>query len=518
MDKFFELNVSVIQIYYILTINDRNGTTVQSRKAGELVDDVTAAPGEAITAGINPSVNPVNGSMFKEWKASTDDIIFEDVPNQTAVFIMPDENITITALYSPRYVLNVIGGSINSGDRNFGGSASYGYYAQGEKIGIMGNSSFVEWTTTTVMPGTFDNRHSQSATFTMPGNASMIQGVTGTYSRPTLPECQTTVGNGSGKIVGTTGGIELDATEYAGSAGTGLKIKSKIPELNQVFSHWEITSMSGGMGGYFENPYDPDTVFIMLEEVTIEAIFDTLYTLTVNGGEGMGTYRAGDLVNVRASSAELGMNFFVWQGDISGIDNVNLSSAIFTMPDDDAEITATYEYIDYTLEVINGNDKSGEPTHHFNDNVEATANLPEPGMEFTGWVVISGNPKLNDISRATSAFTMPAENVIIKAAYAEIQPMASPSPSPSLSPPPSADKNESGKDRAKPISTPKPPPGSKPASGSTDYPDDGLNDRSIPPRTSDYTAFPFLVAVFVASAGFIAVAFKHRFYSQSGMF
>lgn len=117
-----------------------------------------------------------------------------------------------------------------------------------------------------------------------------------------------------------------------------------------MFSHWEIVSGSG----FFENPYDSDAVFIMQGNTEIEAIFEHLYTLTVNG-KVQGKYKAGESISLAATPAPTGKRFDGWTTTSAGtFDDAGSPSAVFTMPAGDAAVTAAYTDILYTLTVIGG--------------------------------------------------------------------------------------------------------------------------------------------------------------------
>jgi len=81
------------------------------------------------------------------------------------------------------------------------------------------------------------------------------------------------------------------------------------------------------------------------------------YTLTVNDGSGSGQYTAGTSVNVIATTAPTGKVFDKWTGDTSGISDIYSESATYTMPSQDAALTATYK-----ISVSNTYDISGTIT------------------------------------------------------------------------------------------------------------------------------------------------------------
>ncbi|RPI58998.1 MAG: hypothetical protein EHM48_09565, partial [Planctomycetaceae bacterium] len=97
-------------------------------------------------------------------------------------------------------------------------------------------------------------------------------------------------------------------------------------------------------------------------EITYEYVASG-YSLTVNSGTGDGTYDEDEEVNIAADAPATGMHFDVWTGDTSGVANVYASSTTFTMPAEDAEITATYDWTDYSLSVASGTGDGS--TYHY---------------------------------------------------------------------------------------------------------------------------------------------------------
>ena len=68
----------------------------------------------------------------------------------------------------------------------------------------------------------------------------------------------------------------------------------------------------------------------------------------------------------------------------------------------------------YTVTINNG---SGSGEYAQGDTVTITADAPDPGEEFAGWVVVSGEVTLASAISSTTTFEMPAEEVVITAIY-----------------------------------------------------------------------------------------------------
>ena len=84
----------------------------------------------------------------------------------------------------------------------------------------------------------------------------------------------------------------------------------------------------------------------------------------------------------------------------------------FTMPANDVHLKSVYEPISYTL-TVDGVDEQRD----FEENVTVTAPKKD-GYTFTGWEK-EGLPADVDTTKATISFTMPANNVTLKAQYTE---------------------------------------------------------------------------------------------------
>ena len=87
----------------------------------------------------------------------------------------------------------------------------------------------------------------------------------------------------------------------------------------------------------------------------------------------------------------------------------------FTMPANDVHLKSVYEPISYTL-TVDGVDEQRD----FEENVTVTAQ-PVEGKTFTGWEV-TGLPTDVDTTKATISFTMPTNNVTLKAQYTKNAP------------------------------------------------------------------------------------------------
>ena len=189
-----------------------------------------------------------------------------------------------------------------------------------------------------------------------------------------------------------------------------------------TFTGWEVTGL----------PADVDTTkatisFTMpANNVTLKAQYteNAPKTYKLDVTDAKVTLKDGgtvaDLTAVRvgtelvATAAEKdGYTFTGWEvaGLPTDVDTTKATIS-FTMPANNVTLKAQYKKNTYTL-TVDGVDEQ----HDFEENVTVTAQ-PVEGKTFTGWEV-TGLPADVDTTKATISFTMPANNVTLKAQYTE---------------------------------------------------------------------------------------------------
>ena len=192
-----------------------------------------------------------------------------------------------------------------------------------------------------------------------------------------------------------------------------------------TFTGWEVTGL----------PADVDTTkatisFTMpANNVTLKAQYteNAPKTYKLDVTDAKVTLKDGgtvaDLTAVRvgtelvATAAEKdGYTFTGWEvaGLPTDVDTTKATIS-FTMPANNVTLKAQYKKNTYTL-TVDGVDEQ----HDFEENVTVTAQ-PVEGKTFTGWEV-TGLPADVDTTKATISFTMPANNVTLKAQYTENAP------------------------------------------------------------------------------------------------
>jgi hypothetical protein len=139
------------------------------------------------------------------------------------------------------------------------------------------------------------------------------------------------------------------------------------------------------------------------------------YALTVNNGDGGGSYAEGATVTITAGDPPVGQVFAGWTGaDESSFADASEPTTVFTMPGAAAVVTAHYKSV-YAVIVENGTD-AGDGSYAAGDTVTIIANAPADGQVFEKWTATDGVIFANANSAETS-FTMPAKPVTVMASY-----------------------------------------------------------------------------------------------------
>jgi hypothetical protein len=213
---------------------------------------------------------------------------------------MPSHDVSVSATLKDKlYTLTVVNGT---------GSGSY---KRGALVGISANvpdeALFTGWSGATV-----SDPSSSSTTLSMPNTDTSVS-ASFTDRLYTL-----TVSNGTG------------SGKY--KRGTPVAISAEVPP-GKVFSKWT--------GHKVDSESSASTTLAMpASDASVSAVLvDRLYTLTVVNGTGSGSYKAGELVPVRAMDPPSGGFFDHWDGQVSDPTAVSTTLA---MPGSDTTVSAVY--------------------------------------------------------------------------------------------------------------------------------------------------------------------------------
>ena len=154
------------------------------------------------------------------------------------------------------------------------------------------------------------------------------------------------------------------------------------------------------------------------------------YTITVTN-DGNGTAEAsetkaekGTTITLEATPAE-GYLFGKWIIVSGGVelDNEMAATATFTMPEENvtfkAEFVVDEDTVEHNVTVTDDGNGTGAatPAKALKDAEITLESTPVNGYMFSKWIVVSGDVTLDDDTAATTTFTMPAEDVTVKAEF-----------------------------------------------------------------------------------------------------
>ena len=179
----------------------------------------------------------------------------------------------------------------------------------------------------------------------------------------------------------------LDRAYY--QEGDTVSIKADDPEDGMEFAGWKCDTD----GVTIADPSSAETTFQMVgRKVKITATYkeaaqeSTAHTLTVNYGDGSGSYEEGSWVTVTAADrSQEGYEFAGWSVDSANVSLADASAeeTAFTMPNVDVTLTATYtEAVQTELSTEPVTEPSTDPIV-IGDETEAPATEPvtEPQTE-----------------------------------------------------------------------------------------------------------------------------------------
>jgi len=345
---------------------------------------------------------PASGKQFDEWVGDTAGVASVGSPNTTVT--MPSSDVEITATYE-----DVTGGttqlivdwgdseSNNVYDFSDWGDPYLGLYTGYSSLGPDGIKA--GWTGT-AMSGAV---HGSSETFSEGDQIQVTWYNSDTNQLTIYPKISFDDPDGYGS--GTSGtwydmgelvcsGESSETTTYTFTSGTA--------------GDYSVVNVCRYTTG------DVQPMIIDKVELITGGGGET-YTLTVNSGTGDGDYAANAIVDITADAAPSGQSFDQWTGDISGIASVTSASTTITMPASDAQITATYTDVTYSLTVNSG---SGDGSYAVNAVVDISADSPPSGTVFDKWT--GQTQHVADVLDPTTTITMPAADTEVTATYVNV--------------------------------------------------------------------------------------------------
>lgn len=195
--------------------------------------------------------------------------------------------------------------------------------------------------------------------------------------------------------------------------GDLVAIQASEPEDGKEFSTWDPPSLVA----------DPLALSTTLEmpdvDTTVRAVYSDLplWSLTVQGGSGSGSYYEGAVVAVSADAAAEGLMFLKWTGGSGAVDRPRMTSASVTMPAGDVVLTALYADApesDQSL-YVDGGEGSGDYAAGL--EVPVSAASFKDGSPFLRWT--GSTATLSDPYAASTTIRIPSGGASLKALYGD---------------------------------------------------------------------------------------------------
>lgn len=220
------------------------------------------------------------------------------------------------------------------------------------------------------------------------------------------------------------------ATPNLAKEGTKITITAdSIP--GRKFERWDV--LKGGVTLADKNS-DNTTFNMPAGEVEVEAKYKMLQSITVNDGtytvNGKTTTEAvkGDKIVATANPAPEGEKFAGW--NVVGVDGLTdeqkaASPIEFEMPKNGVKLTAQYKtlrniVVNNGTYTVNGTDDKQAVE---GDKIAIKA-AERPGYQFVRWEVVNGNVTITGVNNEEATFTMPNENVELRARYNKLYTIA----------------------------------------------------------------------------------------------
>ena len=278
------------------------------------------------------------------------------------------------------------------------------------------------WTVTVTAPDKGD--HFEFAGWTInPGSVALTDAdkLTATF---TMPDGDVKLENSYNQLYDVTVKKGTATPSFAKEGTLVTIIAEFIP--GRKFERWDV--LGDNVTVTLDNKNSKTTTFNMpAGNVEVEAKYKMLQSITVNGGtytvNGETTTEAvkDDKIVATANPAPEGEKFVGW--NVVGVDGLTdeqkaVSPIEFEMPKNGVELTAQYKtlrniVVNNGTYTVNGTDDKQAVE---GDKIAIKA-AERPGYQFVRWEVVPDNVTITGVNNEEATFTMPNENVELKARY-----------------------------------------------------------------------------------------------------
>ena len=323
---------------------------------------------------------------------------------------MPGHNVTLNATTSQRYYVTVNdeGNELNPSEKTEVAAGDSFYLEAAGRDGW----EFIGWTVDNEdVAKQLDLTKAERQSFTMPSNTNVT--VTAKYMK-----YRTITVNG-----GTVNG---ETTITDALREQEVEIKAVYDPEEQVFDHWEAEGPDGWALTEEQKGAESFTLKVPKGNVTLKAVYKTLHTVTVINGtaqNGETTIKAvaGEKITLTPNLPD-DQEFDCWYSEDINLNEEQRKTPelTFKMRDFDITIEAKSKQL-YFVELADtdttANGGSGKVEVKSGEDVTIVAPERE-NWKFIRWEV-SDNAHLDNATASEAHFTMPSDNVSVKAVYYE---------------------------------------------------------------------------------------------------
>ncbi len=372
------------------------------------------AAGENVT--VEAPKESADGQVFDSWQTSSGNVALADPTQAVTSFVMPAEAVTVTPTYAaplydvtaaeedqanPKITLSTTEGTGTLALKAEAGKTVTVAAADRSAEGLQ----FDHWeaeVADTANAVTFADAKAASTTFTMVSQAVTVKAV---YTQ--IPKTY--------KVTVANGLINNSASELICEENAQITVTANPSPSGQAFAHWTINDGAYNLG---DAAYNQTLQLTVTENMNIRAEYEGIqYNVKVeNGQSNYATCVSGTSVTVTANDAPEGYEFDYWSVDSqnASLNNVYSAVAAFAMPAADVTLSAHYRQVAYTVYVENGT--ADDDLYYAGELVTVKSNYPASGRVFNKWEA-TGDVTFENASRWKTTFTMPAEDVDVRATY-----------------------------------------------------------------------------------------------------
>ena len=206
------------------------------------------------------------------------------------------------------------------------------------------------------------------------------------------------------------------STEGPYHLGSTISITANAAPEGFRFHRWVLNS---GLALFSDITSSTTNVILQSVNVTISPSY-TEITANVDVENGTITspapYIYNSVIELTANEAPTGQEFDKWvlNSGTGEFTSETSSTTQFTIKSENISISATYKYMEATVNITNGTIITEAP-HYYNDTIEIVAGTAPTGYEFDRWTITSGSGTFTSPTAETTTFLITSTDVSITA-------------------------------------------------------------------------------------------------------